>query len=363
MRIGGEFEIRMESILRSPEVGNFLPIKKKKYTWVDTGRAALFVALQEIVRKGMKREAWLPVFCCESVVAPFRQLGFTIHFYSMGEDLLSPSGLPPSLENTTFLFINYFGKNNKPIIEWIKQNRSASTIIIEDNVQAPLSENVGNIGDYVIYSLRKILPQPDGAILAYNGETIEAHLLPPDEQFISEKVIGKIMRGAKGDPDTFLPLFSNSEEKIDAIVQPRMMSTFSRFLFERTNLIEVRETRIRNWTLLHDRLHVGKHDEQAFRPLYCSLEDGEVPLGYPIVVRKQRRDDIRRALAARNIFCPVHWPISEDREGYRESFKDIQLSLSILTLPIDQRVTPWEIDYLVETLTHLVGEDIHHEGK
>lgn len=351
--MGGEFEIRMESILRSPEVGNSLPLQKQKYTWVDTGRAALYLALQEIIREKKERVAWLPLFCCESVVAPFRQLGFTLHYYSMGEDLHSPSGLPISLENVTFLFINYFGKKNKPIIEWIKRNRSMNTVIIEDNVQALLSESVGNIGDYVIYSLRKFLPQPDGALLAYNGKTIEAPLLPPDEQFISEKVIGKLMRGANGDSDTFLRLFSNSEDKIDSFVQPRMMSAFSRFLFERTNLKEVRETRIRNWTLLHDRLQSGKYDKQAFRPLYCSLEDGEVPLGYPIVVRKQRRDEIRRALAAQNIFCPVHWPLSKDRQGYQDSSKDIQLSLSILTLPIDQRVTHQDIDYLVETLTKL----------
>ncbi|MED1801454.1 DegT/DnrJ/EryC1/StrS family aminotransferase [Brevibacillus porteri] len=356
IKIGGEFELSVDVLKESPKNYNMLSLKKEKYISVDTGRSALYVALQEIIKKVRKREAWIPMFCCDSVVAPFIQLGFTVNYYSMGDDLRSPSKLPNSLEDITFLFINYFGKKNETIIEWLEHNRKKSTVVIEDNVQAVLSDNVGNNGDYVIYSLRKYLPQPDGALLAYNGETISPQLLEPNEQFISEKVIGKLLRGADADAETFLKLFSSSEESVDGQIKPRMMSVFSRFLFDRVNLAQVKQVRRDNWTYIQTSIKALKGNPNMLHPLYDELESEEVPLGYPIVVKNQKRDQLKHYLASYDIFCPVHWPIPMNRSRSIENYTDYQLSTSILTLPIDQRLSRKEIQYMVDKISEFYGE-------
>lgn len=344
--IGGEFGIKAEYFLK-PVITNPESIfKDKHYIYTDTGRSAIYLALKAIIEQGGIKEAWLPRYCCESVIIPFNQLGFRVHYYSMGEDLKKPDILAKRLKGATFLFINYFGKKNTAVINWLKSlNKKDDFFIIEDCVQATLSNNVGNIGHFVVYGYRKFLPQPDGAALVYN-KPINYTLDEPNESFISEKTIGKVLRENNGDANVFLDLFLKAENRINQSVIPRKMSRVSRFLLERTDLNEVASLRRANWFYLMEML---KSLSSEIKPLFHELEEGEVPLGLPVKVSPGKRDNLRKFLAEYNIYCPVHWPINGKQ--YFSHFKsDFELSESIITLPIDQRLTKNALDYFAEKL-------------
>lgn len=358
-RIGGEFDLIWEHYLSQPTSQEPLPYAKNEhYLFVDTGRSALLLALQRIRSLGGKQEAWLPVYCCESVILPFKQLGFELHFYSMGEDLQSPSFLPEKLDGQTFLFINYFGKKNESIINWLNDLPGIdSSFIIEDNVQAGFSKNVGHTGDFVIYSYRKVLPQPDGAVLAYRGEPASFLLEEPSEQFISSKVMGKLIRAANGDADSFLPLLNEAESLIDERIIPRQMSSFSRFLFDRTNFNGIKETRRKNWLYMKDLLDQECGEIDSISKLFSELSEDEVPLGFPIQVRRNR-DKLRRYLKTQNIFCPIHWPITGERMELEVGQADNKLSSRLLTIPIDQRVSKRDIEYCVDRLAQFLRRSI-----
>jgi len=73
------------------------------------------------------------------------------------------------------------------------------------------------------------------------------------------------------------------------------------------------------------------------RPLFKNLLEQEVPLGFPVEVQEGARDALKRYLAERDIYCPIHWALDFLPDKHRFS-ADTRLSSSLLTLPIDQRM-------------------------
>lgn len=355
MPMGGELGLGVDIFLKPLVNDRFMPYNKKHHVLVDTGRSALYLALLGIIQQGGAKEAWLPRYCCDSIVLPFYQLGFAIHYYSMGGNLRKPAMLPYRINKGTFLFINYFGKKNGPIIKWLtEQSRyEDSFFIIEDNVQASLSTNLGQWGDFIINSYRKFLPQPDGALLAYD-QPINFKLGQPDETFISAKLSAKLIRENRGSPESFLELLEQAENTIDYRVEPRAMSFLSRFIGARTDISEISGIRRRNWIYLQGLLASRKVLTGNITALFDELEDGEVPLGFPIKTNPEHRHRLRRFLSRHSIYCPVHWPLSVNNE--ESAFKDdLCLSRSILTLPLDQRINEADLDYLVDKLAFFYG--------
>jgi hypothetical protein len=348
--IGGEFGISADLFLQPVAEQEVLPFGRKFHIYSDTGRSALYVALLEIIKRGGSKEAWLPRYSCDSVLLPFRQLGFSIHFYSMGRDLETLDRLPVRINSATFLFIHYFGKKNYPVTNWLNglSPEERPLFVIEDCVQAALNGSIGSYGDFAIASYRKFFPQPDGAVLA-SDIPLAAHLAEPDENFVSERLAAKIVREGGGRPDAFLALLATAEERISNEITPRKMSWLSRYLFMRTDMKQIRRRRRGNWKYLFSRLKAEGLAGVHLFPIYETLEEDEVPLGLPILVDQAIRNDFRSYLMTHNIFCPIHWPL-EDEERDAGWTCEHELSASMLTLPIDQRVTEPALDYMIDKM-------------
>lgn len=350
-RIGGELEIGPEQ-LDAPVSGQEPSLPKPYQQWVDTGRSAIHLALQDVMRRGGQKQAWLPAYCCPSVVAPFIESGIAICFYSMGADLGTPSGLPPSLSaGEIFLFIHYFGFRNEAIVSWLDSVPGRQdAFVLEDCVQASLNSNVGETGDYAFTSYRKFLPQPDGALLASNMPC-EHHLAMPDEAFVSGRLIGKLLRGFDRS-ESFMALFSETEKRLDEALRPASMSWASRYLMDRTDTRKIGKTRRQNWKWLHQRLARADLPGKRLTPLFGeALDEGCVPIGLPVLVHNGLRNDLREYLRSGNIFCPVHWDlghIAQQQQALLTADRDV--GNSILTLPIDQRLGPDELDYFSDSI-------------
>ena len=338
--IGGEFSLKSQDFCGP--MRNSWPLPTNAI-FLDTGRAALLAALQECLQKGV-RTAWLPGYCCPSVLQPFRQLGFELQFYSMGKDLQHPENLPVSLKNEVFLFINYFGKKNMAIEAWLQEvPRSEYTIIIEDNVQASLNESSSCKYDFSISSFRKFLPQPDGALLV-SKQPLSLGLEPANEAFVSAKTLGKWLRHDDWTNAIFLDLFAQGESLLEGEITLRAMSWLSAYLFARTDIKAIAERRRRNWQLLSKALQEARFYE--IQLLYGDLEPGEVPVGFPVLVGNKRRNFLREKLADQHIFCPIHWRLEAEQGNEAEKY----LSETILTLPIDQRMDEEKVRCLIKAL-------------
>jgi len=344
-RIGGEFEINAGELSRLP-IDNFSPTLKSKKMWLDTGRSAIYAALKTIISQGGSRIAWLPAYSCESIVLAFEALEFDVNYYSMGEDLQTPSGLPEDIENQTLLFIHYFGKSNSVMENWLRKKKTEQTVyVIEDAVQACFNKNLGEVGDFVVSSLRKFTEQPDGGLLCSDFSFEPIELEPVDENFVSKKIVAKLLRGMDKNESLYLELFNESETKLNNTVTPRHMSWFSKYLMRRIDINEVKSKRVNNYQSLCSRFKSDKNFSEKIKPLFGNFEETEVPLGFPVKIKASQRNSFRKYLANKQIYCPIHW-VLDHLTPVKNLEADIKLSEEILTLPIDQRMGEAHLDYM-----------------
>jgi dTDP-4-amino-4,6-dideoxygalactose transaminase len=348
--LGGEFELRPTDLIFDPSLDTPLQgFGAVHETWIDFGRSALAVAARDALLRGARRKVWVPAYCCESVVTPFIGHGFDISFYRVGPDLEHVEARPAN--GDVLLIIHYFGWRNRFALNQIETLRAGGVRIIEDCVQAGLTSAIGTHGDYAVSSLRKLLPQPDGALLA-SRLPVAADAAPSDEGFISAKVVGKLLRGARAADDTYLRVFEHAESLLDPLV-PRRMSWLSGQLLRATDLGTVTTRRRSNWEFLRDGLSLSTK-LSGLLPLFDTLDDGEVPLGFPVRVPRGQRNALRRYLRDRRIYCAVHWTLDHLPSG--DFAEERKLSAALLTLPLDQRYQTHDLELLLDALQSFPGD-------
>jgi hypothetical protein len=334
-RIGGEFELDLASFSQTMDNAPPLTLPSAHSSWTNTGRSALFLAATDILRRGGEPLVWIPAFCCRSVVQAFQQAGFSIRYYSSAELHGGDSLQPEPTAGQTVLFVHYFGHVNRYRLAQVAGWRGRGAFVVEDAAQAALTQGVGLAGHYVTTSLRKFVPQPDGAMIGAEFE-LNFSTADPDEEFVSARVLAKLLRGAGAPPEAFLLLLGQTESRLDTEpIVPRKPSWVSKLLMAHTDFSSVAKRRRRNWELLRRSLRGSPATDLTV--LHDVLESGEAPLGLAVRVAGGQREVLRRFLADHGIFCPVHWPLSHVPTS-TELALDHELSSQILTLPIDQRM-------------------------
>jgi len=348
-RIGGEFELSRTDLEFDTTPHPAMPSFGAKHEfWLDTGRSALAVIARHLARTARDSTVWLPAYGCASIAAPFLQQGLRTRYYEVGARLERIDVDPAPRD--TLLFIHYFGARNHTARRRAEEFRAAAVWVIEDCVQAALTTAIGTHGDYALTSMRKMLPQPDGALLA-SREDLVIDAETPDEAFVNARVVGKLQRGALLDSDAFLPLFEQSEARL-AADRPRTMSWISRQLLARSDLAMIAARRCANFAMLWQALNQIA-PRTGVVPLLRELESGEVPLGCPVVVDGGRRDALRSHLAGRDIFCPIHWDLAHLTGGAFSGER--ALSAASLTLPIDQRYDERDMTTILDCISTFNG--------
>ena len=103
----------------------------------------------------------------------------------------------------------------------------------------------------------------------------------------------------------------------------------------------IKEKRRKNATVLLN----GLKEIPGLTPIDGNLSDVDTPLFFPVLVERDR-DDVRRYLIEQQVYCPVHWPLSEYHEGISEIGK--QIYHQELSLVCDQRYGEDDMERVVE---------------
>lgn len=356
MRIGGEFEFSVGCL--GGKAGTLMGPSAPHVLWTDTGRSALYIIACAIRTASNSGMAWLPAYCCESVSQAFRQAGFRINYYP-ADDLIDSFGdLPQPSAGDVLLIVHYFGHRNTRMLDGFDRYRAAGVTLVEDFVQAGLNSSMSLTADFGVTSYRKLLPVPDGSTVmsrkAIDLEAIGLELAAPDEAFVSGKLAGKALRAQGAAAVDFLPLLEGAEASLDRQVIPRKVSHISQWMLARMDMQGIALSRRKNWLQLQGLLTPLVRAERL-RPLMTDLHEGEVPLGFPIIVAPASRDPLKRYLAAREIYCPVHWVLDFLPEP--DVFaRERAVAATVLTLPIDQRMTNRHVEYMADSIADFFRE-------
>ena len=335
--IGSEF---WEVPTAATEEGTLFPDTTQ---WFLSGRCALRSILRELTEA---KTVALPSWCCESMIRPFIDAGMTVHFYPVyyRDQLIQEI-------NTEFdiLFVmDYFGYTSMDI------DRRYPGIVIRDVTHSVFSKSYMD-ADYSFGSLRKwcgfwtggfACTKDDHALLAEGSEDYGyVSLREKAMQWKGAYINGKMDAKKNGIEDKgYLKVYEEAEKLLDAIeIAPAAERDI--LLARRMDTEFVKARRRANAEVLR----------KAFSDwlLFPEMRASDCPMFVPILVPNCKRDALRHYLIEHEIYCPIHWPLSE---YHRPGIAERELYDNELSLVCDQRYTEDDMDRMVETIRSFFKE-------
>lgn len=268
---------------------------------------------------------YIPKFTCDVMLEPLKQTGINYTFYDIDEMLEIKSDI--SLKSSELIvYTNYFGIKDK-YSRMLSQEYQSQLIL--DCSQAfyfePLEEG------YTFYSPRKFFGIPDGGCL-FGCEA--PNFAPPiDTSERSSHLFKRIESGAEAGYEDF--------KKNDASLtgEPiKSMSVFTRTILENIDYDSVKQKRITNFSILHDKL-------KSKNGLTIEEDSSGGPMVYPFLT-----DDngLRQKLIDNKIFVATYWP--NVFEWCSPEELEFSLAENIIPLPIDQRYDAEDMNKILEVI-------------
>lgn len=319
-----------------------------------SGRSATSHLLKNIKTNNV---ALLPNFTCHSVISPFTDQGYDIHFYRIAKDLtVDIKDLLGKMKkyNPGILYLqDYFGFDTiASLKEYHKEIKSYNSIIIKDFTQSWLSDFDSDIADYKVGSLRKWLEIPDGGLLLAE----EDKSLPLIDNNENSDIVTLFIKGSKLKNE----YFKSGDIKIKAKYQPIYeeianifendkeiydISKLSKNIIATTQFEDIKLIRRSNYSVLLEGLRMSP----TVTPVFITLEDSVTPLYFTVYV-KEDRAKLQRMLAQHEIYCPVIWPTPLEVQTYFNNDESLSHFNNILSIPCDQRYDNMDMKRIVECI-------------
>jgi len=301
-----------------------------------SGRTALHAVIREILQSKPCKHAYLPCYCCDSMVAPFLQEGLKVSFYevSIADGLiLQPD---PDFSCDIVLTADYFGFTNRV------SSVPVNALHIHDVTHSLLSSPACLTADYYIGSLRK-WGSVAGAGFACKttGTFTTPFFTAENEAYTQLRYQGyalkeRFMIADEGDKQVFLSLFGKAEKLLDNDYMGYAADKFS--LQIAAGLSAYAAARKQNAACLIQALKSSR----LVQLLWKSLGPNDVPLFVPVLVVKGYRDALRSFLIKNQVYCPVHWPMHNGQSGI--------LYEQELSLICDQRYTTIDMQRIIDLI-------------
>ena len=280
--------------------------------WYLSGRCALRAIIKDVKRKIHFRKVALPSWCCDSMIIPFVEENVEVTFYSvtytegrLRQDFSSVAGCD------AMLVMDYFGYRR----EW---DYSFDGIVIYDATHGILCGGLRD-ADYTFGSLRKwagfytggFAFAKEGGLLVEGLDTDAPYIamrqdaMKQKRQYIAEQSSSKDYLSVFSQAETMLDLPSSGAGSSEDVVAARHLNTEF-----------IRSKRRENAAVLMDSL--------SDYVIFPELREDDCPLFVPLLLPESDRDALRRHLIAKEIYCPIHWPLtavhkldSDQREIYQ----------------------------------------------
>jgi hypothetical protein len=349
--------------------------------WGTKGDCGLFSTARDAVvaiieGDSRTRGKWLvPDFMCPVVPATLVRYGLPVEPYPW----LTPwepdwNGLRDRLTDASGVVVPFY-MGLRPDEKVWELLAGLSGRVIEDRCQcvgpAPDPEDLR--GDYAIGSYRKWLPTPDGAFCVRRNGPAPRPTSEPNRMMVRLRLAAGLLKQARedgvapgldmlletaqvdlfregelcSDPNgrTLQPAGPASHPEIELGAAGRRASRLSELLVQSADIEGIRARRLRNQSWLAAQL-TDNSQVRLLEPFSGAIRKSEVPLlALPVLCRD--RDAVREKLYENRVFCAVHWV---DGNWSGQDGVPAQLAATVLSLPIDQRYEPEDLERIVEVL-------------
>ena len=307
-----------------------------------SGRTALELVARDLKAERGAKSIYIPAYCCESMIEPFKKQGYTIKRYAVEpysktihRQIFTDHGCD------AILLLDYFGFESEETAVFAMIEKLRGTAVILDKVQTAFTKTAAEENaDYTVTSWRKWFFSCAATAEKKSGEWLVPELSGTNEKYISLRrnaagLKADYIEKGTGEKPKFLVPFREAEELLDA--------DFSGYAAEGKSLEEIRHAdvdfiisrRRENAKFIMDELKTMPQD--MIRPLYAELGEKDVPLFVPVLVKKEIREALRYHLIGKEVYCPIHWP---SELGGANKLYDGELSLVC-----DQRYSIEDIEH------------------
>lgn len=335
--IGSEFWLERESKTLSCNRDGF---------YVLSGRTAIYLIIQDIVRTRRVRNVYMPAWGCDSMIAPFLAHGTQMNLYDVSFDGCLKCHTDGTDYTDIFYVTNYFGYENSLSVETVRRFREQGAIILYDRTHSFLMKDDPYLAlaDYSFASIRKWMGVIGGAVVK---GVQDCNLKPYPFLACKEEAMRTKRDFIEGDTSidkqTFLNLYSEFGHHLAEDYQNYEMDDLSYALYKTEDLSDIRLKRRENAHFLHDNLQgvkfMGEFTENA------------VPLFVPVFFETtEQRNAVRKKLIEAQIYCPIHWPKPELIPADFEANKIYDTELSLIC---DQRYDLTDMERIVTLINGL----------
>lgn len=306
-------------------------------SWFLSGRSALRCIIENIKSKRVFNTIAIPSWCCDSMILPFMDSGIKVSFYPVYYN----GGLVQNLsavDADAVVVMDYFGYTGKNDVSGYEG------VIIRDMTHSIFSA-VYNDADYYFGSLRKWAGFWTGGYawgVEYEGKTDEKYVLLRKSAMKAKE---KYISGTSNNKD-YLRIFNEAEEYLDSFNSVAAANLRDVELAHKLDIESIRIQRKRNVKIL-----LEQFKDIAIFPI---IKDTDCPMFFPIYVSNGKRNELRNYLIEHDIYCPVHWTVSQYHELTKQTKRIYENELSLVC---DQRYSEYDMARIIKTIReYLKGE-------
>jgi len=313
MEVGGDFW--KEKFEHRNDINKKLFECGQDSQFVMSGRTAIDVAIQDILKNKQVENVYFPSYSCESMMQPFIDRNISIKFYDVYFDETLKYKIDLNCKCDIFFAMNYFGYTCTNMEEYIKHFKKKNTIIIEDSTHSLLSNKpFSDYSDYIVCSLRKWFPINCGGLVSKQNEkfkisfdSFKINELVVDNKSVAMKKKAECIANNNIDEykDEFLTLFKKSNTEIKNDYIDKLIDDESIKYILNVDLNKVKNQRKKNAKVIYNNLDLNK-----YKLLINDYdEENDCLLYLPIYMDKEVLQKLKEKIYKEKFYCPSHWPI------------------------------------------------------
>ena len=305
--IGSEFWIGCTP-LDGSGVKQLLPAGMKTY-YTLCGRTALELVLRDTMKDRQIRKAYLPSYCCHTMIEPFAAKGIQVVFYDV---FFTDTGIGCDFAEDNdcdlVFLMDYFGFRDVKTAPRAASQKAMGKCVVYDATHAMFCKNMDySACDYVFGSFRKWFGVNAG-FCAKQGAWDAFPVLTDNPCYTASRHTAfnqkqQFMAGKPVDKDAFLRIFSRAEESLEADYVGYGPDAESLRILETVNVAFIRERRRENAAFVIEAL-------PDYSP-YKVVGEADCPLFVPLQTDPAVRTELRRKLIENKVYLPIHWPVSD----------------------------------------------------
>ena len=140
-------------------------------SFMMSGRCGIFRCLEDISQQDHRKIAYVPIYTCETVLAPFEKAGYQLKFYELDENLRSVFDESVLDEISVLSLCGYYGFCSYDH-NFVRACKDRGIIIFEDITHSLLSsDGIDPLCDYAAGSFRKWMGVSCGGVaIKRNGK-------------------------------------------------------------------------------------------------------------------------------------------------------------------------------------------------